>query len=179
MGLDITAYSNLKVVTAEEHDAKDEDWCEEGDHVTAFADAVFPRSFRGLEGWDLTEIGHGFRGGLCYATGERTETIRFRAGSYGGYGMWRRDLAEFVGHDLEGDYWGTTDDLENLPFYELLNFADNEGCIGPEAAKDLLADFQTHGERYRATHDDYFVAKYDDWTRACELASQDGLISFH
>lgn len=177
MGLDITAYSNLRVVTAEEHDAKDEDWCEEDDHIGAYAYDSFPRSFRGLDGWGEA-FGSSLRGGLCYALTEQTETHGFRAGSYSGYNQWRADLAEFVGKEI-GDYWGTQDDLDDLPFYELINFADNEGCIGPEAARDLLADFQEHEVRYRATHDEYFSTKYDDWTKACALAAQSGLISFH
>jgi hypothetical protein len=70
------------------------------------------------------------------------------------------------------------------PFYELIWFADNEGTIGPEAAADLLVDFREHAEAYADANRDvaksqFFREKYAEWTRACELAANGGLIVFH
>lgn len=176
MGLDITAYSKLELVGKHT-----EDWCDLYEtHVQAFAYDSFPRSFRGIE---VVGNRDSFIEGGCYAFTDGTETHAFRAGSYSGYGRWRNDLAaQFnpapVTFGDRGPCMAEPD--PNLPFYELIWFADNEGTIGPEAAADLLADFRAHATAYEpGASADYFRDKYTDWTRACELAANSGLISFH
>lgn len=163
MGLDITAYSYLAPVGKHT-----DEWCEDEYHVEAYAYDSFPQSFRGIPilGNDL----HGLSGyieGRCFAWTEGTETHQFRAGSYHGYNVWREDLRQQFNPNNDPDG----------PFYELIWFADNEGSIGPDAAKDLLADFENHADLYQG--DEYEREKYSDWTRACQLAANGGLIHFH
>lgn len=168
MGLDINAYSHLRPVGRHS-----KDWCDD-DHIRAFSYNEFPRSFRGIP-----VLGYEIRSsrvldGGCYEVTAATETVEFRAGSYGGYGMWRDHLMRTYNPDCEWD----------KPFYELIWFADNEGVIGPEAAADLYADFCEHADVYAATESDpreqqYMQQKYQYWMRACELAKEDGLIQFH
>ncbi|HEU4540397.1 MAG TPA: hypothetical protein VFR23_04660 [Jiangellaceae bacterium] len=167
MGLDITAYSRLKHIGRHT-----EDWCEDYEnHVMAFAYDDFPLSFRGIPVLGTTQ--HGavtFLDAGCFEITEETERHAFRAGSYSGYNRWRADLQRQFNHATEPD----------RPFYELIWFADNEGSIGPDAAKDLLADFREHAAAYDpGEYADYFREKYQDWTRACELAADSGLIRFH
>ncbi len=169
MGLDITAYSKLTPVGKHA-----DDYCEDEDHVHAFAYSCFPESFRGipvLGEWAVS--GTSFLEGGCYAVTDGTETLGFRAGSYTGYNQWRDDLRLQFNPDT----------LPDLPFYELIWFADNEGCIGPEAAADLLQDFRAMAASYRPPREtgypEYYTDKYRDWTRACELAAESGLIHFH
>jgi hypothetical protein len=165
MGLDIMAYSQLKHV--EDHLATGS-WCEDEDHISACAYDAFPRSFRGIPVLGQRD---GFLVGGCYVVTEKTETVRFRAGSYSGYGQWRDRMAlEFqgkpAGPDLDPDG----------PFYELLWFADNEGCIGPEAAADLLEDFRENASSWTPVwpHSDPYVG----FMTACELAADGGLVEF-
>lgn len=187
MGLDITAYSNLHHVGQHDFDpdlneGEPGPYCYYAGHVQAGAYASFPRSFRGIP---VLETRDGFIWGGCYAETEKTETYAFRAGSYSGYGAWRQDLAaQFNPTTLSQDAHGLTmsEPDPELPFYELIWFADNEGCIGPEAARDLLDDFRQHASKYRPRRDDpfhYFTEKYVDWTRAFELAADGGLVDFH
>ncbi len=172
MGLSVTAYSKLKHVGKHAKDPElnegepggVDDWCYYDDHVQAFAYDSFPQSFRGTPIIDQRE---GFIFGGCYATTSETKTHGFDH-SYGGYNRWRENLQRQFNPDREPE----------APFYELIWFADNEGTIGPEAAKDLLADFKAHAEQYEA-EDGYAAQRYQDWTRACELAADGGLISFH
>lgn len=171
MGLDITAYSNLKHVGRHT-----DDWCENEHHVEAFAYADFPQSFRGLPVVEQREIGRMFDktpifDSGCFVLTEGTETHSFRAGSYSGYNQWRADLQRQFNSPL----------LADGPFYELIWFADNEGSIGPEAAADLLADFREHADAYDpgTEYPDYMREKYTDWTRAFELAAVGGLVRFH
>lgn len=174
MGLDITAYSRLKHVGKHadgwcEEQYNDETW--ERVHVAAYAYDSFPQSFRGIPVIGTTASGAStFLDGGCFAVTEETKTHAFRAGSYSGYGLWRDDLRLQFNPDTNPD----------LPFYELIWFADNEGCIGPDAAKDLLADFREHAAAYAPReHADYFRQKYEDWTTAFELAADGGLVDFH
>lgn len=174
MGLDITAYSHLKHVS--NHQDLADEYCEDEYHVTAYGYKGFDRSYRGLEGMDK-EFGPGLVGGDCYTMTEGTERHRFRAGSYSGYGAFREALASLVGPSV-ADYWQESD--PDLPFYEIINFADNEGTIGPDAARDLLEDFRTHRDAFARTNSDsYWLETYDDWITALELASNDGLVDFH
>lgn len=163
MGLDITAYSKMQQIRdPKDDDEQDEYW--DAGHVRAFWYGGMDHSGRGLlpDAW--------------YAETDETQAHGFRAGSYSGYNHWRAGLAEFIGHKV--DHYFESGDT-TLPFYELINFADNEGSIGPDAAADLLKDFQTHRTKYRAAHDQYDNDRYDDWMRACELAADSGMICFH
>lgn len=165
MGLDITAYSRLKHIGIHT-----EDYCEDDNHVNAFTYDCFPNSFRGIPILETQKTGNGqafFEAG-CYELTSETEVHGFRAGSYTGYNRWRDDLREQYNPDLATDG----------PFFELIWFADNEGSIGPEAAKDLLADFLDNAESYVAP-EGWDGQKYTAWTHAFRLAADGGLVRFH
>lgn len=199
MGLDITAYSRLEHVGKHGKDPERnegepgelDDWCYYDGHVQAFAYDCFPRSFRGIPILGTRHVGSGspFIEGGCFAITEKTETLAFRAGSYSGYNHWRGDLAaQFNPAPMTFDPRtgpAMTEPDPELPFYELIWFADNEGSIGPEAAADLLADFREHADRYVVPHPSEGAwrkdgeTRYQLWTRACELAADGGLIRFH
>lgn len=174
MGLDITAYSNLKHIGKHEIDpalneGEPGPHCYYENHVDAFAYDTFPQSFRGIPVLDKeSSNGQGFLIGGCFEISEATETHGFRAGSYGGYNEWRRHLQERFNPNRD----------PQRPFYELIWFADNEGSIGPEAAQDLLADFLEHDGLF-APDDEWMRRKYQDWTRAFVLAANSGLVRFH
>lgn len=169
MGLDITAYSRLKHVGQR----VEEEWCEDENHVSAYAYDCFPQSFRGIPvlGTKAASGGDAFIEGGCYQVTDETETHGFRAGSYSGYSQWRADLQEQFnpGRDPDG------------PFYELIWFADNEGTIGPDAARDLMVDFEQHAAGYNPPGGwaEYGQSKYADWMHAFTLASDHGLVAFH
>lgn len=181
MGLDITAYS--RAVLTEPHEYADE--CYDRGHRTAVTYAIFERSFRGLAGanqsvatWD----GSAMIGGLCYDV-SGAEEIDFQAGSYSGYNRWRDRLARtFLGVEAHAVF-KDPNAYADRPFFELINFADNEGAIGPEACADLLADFEAGRTRWSvecsADVDGYDLARYDKWTEAFRLATPDGLVRFH
>lgn len=173
MGLDITAYSRLKHVGKHAIDPElNEDepgpWCYYEGHVLAYAYDSFPASFAGIPVLGKRD---GFIEGGCYVRTDATQTHPFRAGSYSGYGAWRSDLREQFNPEEDPDG----------PFFELIYFADNEGSIGPDAARELLRDFRLNANLYSVSelHPGWWRDKYDDWTRACELAADGGLIDFH
>lgn len=167
MGLGITAYSHLTPVGV-----NIEGWCQDDNHVQTYTYHPFDASFRGLP---VLDADLEFTYGACYQPTARTERHTFRAGSYSGYREWRADLQRQFNPDRSQD----------RPFYELLWFADERGTIGPDAARDLLADFRQHADLYAPLPDgddwykNMFRDRYADWTRACELAADGGLISFN
>ncbi|MEU3452275.1 hypothetical protein ABZ671_01330 [Micromonospora sp. NPDC006766] len=178
MGLDIAAYSHLNHIGRHEKDPTQnegepgglDDWCHYDDHVQAYAYDTFPASFRGIPVLG-TKTTHGAKliTGGCYEITTATKRHKFAAGSYGGYNAWRADLQQQFNPDLDPDG----------PFYELIWFADNEGCIGPEAARDLLADFERHAADYRSPEGWGEDGRYTNWTRAFSLAANGGLVRFH
>jgi hypothetical protein len=184
MGLDIAAYSNLRYLghheVAEDSEHPYDPETDERVHVEALAYDAFPHALLGIPNQQLKTYGSTrYIVCGCFEITEKTETYSFRAGSYSGYGRWRRDLA-----DRFNPYRDNGQPSPEGPFYELLWFADNEGTIGELAAISLLADFRQYEVEYRAAHlgaevGDYFVQKYADWLRACELAADSGLIDFH
>lgn len=191
MGLGITAYSHLTPVRKHTELL----WCDNEDHVSTYTYDCFPDSFRGIPALGTVEQVPGERllYGGCYVITDKTERHSFHPGSYGGYGRWRRQLAEqfnpYGPLADPADRYSRGSPDPDLPFYELIWFADNEGTIGPAAAADLLADFREHADQYAALpgianegfpgEHRHNRTRYDDWTRAFELAAQDGLVHFH
>ncbi len=182
MGLDVTAYSRLKSVGRHT-----EEWCDDYDnHIRAFAYADFPHSFRGIPilGDSIGGSRAEFIDGGCFERTAETQEHDFRAGSYSGYNQWRRWLSEQALGVAPDVVWDAADEYRDRPFFELIHFADNEGSIGPEAALDLLADFDLHVNLLTTPEEpewdrDWWRRKYEDWRTAFRLAADGGLVWFH
>jgi hypothetical protein len=183
MGLDITAYSYLTYVGHHPVERPEENgichlrYDDEDNrfHVPAFAYDAFPHALMGVP--DVREEkapGESCLLGGCFAVTEKTETHRFRAGSYSGYNRWRKDLATRF-----NPYRNGGQPSPEGPFYELIWFADNEGTLCQVAATSLLGDFRQFEVEYTADHDEYDVAVYRNFLRAFELAADGGLVDFH
>lgn len=181
MGLDITAYENIKLV--KENSDREEAW--EDDLFYAFVNPAFPDHCEDLQ--DSAAYSY-------------EKEFGFRAGSYGGYSDWRNQLAKLAGYperEYESGYRGTLSshaagawEADGGPFWELINFSDCEGCIGSAVAKKLAADFAEYQELAEELHgsesdiyglggQSYFMEKYNEWRKACEMAANNGAISFH
>ena len=166
MGLDITAYKNLKKV---ENPILDE-WGELKNWETEWkpgesmewSEKHFPGRGEGIEPDSVYTF---------------EEEFGFRAGSYSGYNWWRDHLYKFALALMKIN--------EKInPFEELVNFADNEGVIGYVVAEKLKNDFVTHEEmakKYSKKLQDgeWWLDKYNDWKKAFILASQNGAVDFH
>ncbi len=103
-----------------------------------------------------------------------SESFAFRAGSYGGYNEWRNELAKLAGFESAQDFWDNATD--DAPFFELINFSDCEGIIGPKASAELAKDFASH-----TPHDAFagwFAENYENWKTAFEMAADGGAVDF-
>lgn len=158
MGLDITAYKNIKPV---ENPVLDDgypvdlvnnwlpgasmDWSEK----------IWPGRGEGVDSKTVYEF---------------EESYEFRAGSYSGYNWWRSNLEEFASN-------------KSRAFKELIEFADNEGVIGSVVAKKLSKDFHDNEEAAKeySKHigdGEYWMEKYYDWMEAFDYASNNGAVDF-
>ncbi len=160
MGLDITAYKNLKAILNPNLDSygNPENWHTEWKPGASmdWSESCFPGR------------GEGVDSDTVYTYEDRFD---FRAGSYSGYNQWRAELASFA----QGD-----------AFSELINFADNEGVIGPVVSKKLAKDFADNADRdveYAKTlgysNGEWWLSKYEAWKKAFEMASENGAVDFH
>ena len=150
MGLDITAYRQLTLAP----DAEIDDGYPVDDGVWLPGVSMEWSE----EHWPGR--GEGLVATMPYRFAERLD---FRAGSYGGYNQWREWL----------------DSIRSEPnsFYELIDFADNEGVIGPIVSAKLAKDFTAHLEI--VPKDRWYREKYLLWHKAFLMASDGGAVDFH
>ncbi len=158
MGLDITAYSGLAATTEGNGES-----FELSETILKFTEKHWLGRTKGLT-----------PGRYVFS-----DLVKFRAGSYSGYNQWRDWLARLVGFKDAEDCWdnGTA----GGPFYELINFANNKGVIGPVVAAKLAKDFEhweTKAESF-SYPERYNIEKYRGWAQACKLAANQGAIDFH
>jgi len=170
MGLDISYYKGVAKSDVElDRDGEpvlpNDDWSFYDDHARVYVNPDFPGREDDLkDGWYSVE-----------------DSDSFCAGSYGSYNRWRSELclaalgvppsAVWEGRVTEG------------PFYELVNFSDCEGVIGPKTSAKLAKDFADWEGKIAAGIDyevrGYFMEKYAQWKAAFEMASQGGMVCFH
>lgn len=174
MGLDISAYGRLVKAPAHIIDQCDGSDCPDG-FVRFYSNSDFPGRDAGIE--DMA----------VYAFASSTG---FRAGSYSGYNLWRDELAKLAGYpavrpdESEGAVvphlhargaWLT----DTGPFYELIQFSDCEGAIGPTVSAKLARDFAEYQLKADAHQESWFRDLYGKWRNAFELAADGGAVSFH
>lgn len=177
MGLDIGYYSDIKEIKAPslENDEDFEDFC-----IYTHNDSF------------LYQLGS-LENHKYYDETKNCIYDSFRAGSYSGYNSWREQLAKIAGYESVEYVWNDWDQnvrymkLNKIngvvkpmkPFYELINFSDAEGTIGPEICKKLYKDFIDFDQKAKLS-DEYFYIKYKEWTEAFRVASiGNGVVNFH
>lgn len=159
MGLDITAYRQLKQATDAEARGEDGEIKYEEGYAWIFPNSDFPG--RACE----------FKDG-AYSFDEE---YWFRAGSYSGYNAWRAALSDLAGYPSVDYVWnGATG-----PFSELIDFSDCEGALGTAASAKLAKDFADFQEKADAHPDEWFREKYAAWRTAFEMAADGGAVAFH
>ena len=109
--------------------------------------------------------------------------------SYGGYNDFREWLAKVAGYPRanhpnksqlrhDAGAWAKS----SGPLWELISFADNEGCIGNAVCKKLAADFaqvQPLADADRATESFFFKRTYNIMRLGVELAAaNNGCLEF-
>lgn len=178
MGLDVTAYRQLTKL--------DVLFNEDGEAVNPTTREAVENYLRVYSNPDFPGRADGLIDRAAYSY-EEAEHVFSRG--YGGYNDWRESLAKLA--DYPADYRQTFGVRERShaaaawngvitsgPFYELVNFADNEGTIGPVVATKLLQDFVEFDERAKAFGSSFYEG-YCDFRRGLEMAADNGALDFH
>jgi hypothetical protein len=169
-GLDIAVYEKLTPVPAPQLDKNGEPV---GLNLVKLSPVEFPERFAGLAA------------GKVY---HYAQSFSFRAGSYSGYGYWRNELAKLAGYHsvpfksfngkTEMRYDAAVWEIKKGPFWELIDFSDAEGTIGPVVCKRVYQDFLQYQAAAAKHPDEYFRASYDDWMKAFAMCANEGAIVF-
>jgi len=167
MGLDVSYYASIKFVRKlredEEYFDRDEADMPDARH---FTHVDFEKQADGLDGIYTVE-----------------GAASFRVGSYSYYGFWRGQLANMIG-EVASDIWERARGGAEGPFYDLINFADNEGVIGPKTCDKLARTFDEWRDRAqeygnnKAEERDFF-ATYEEFRTAFKAAAGHGCVDFH
>lgn len=180
MGLDISAYrrlTKLDVLFNDDGEPVDPATREPvDDYYKVWSNPGFPGRADGLEDR------------ACYGYAEAEHVF---SRSYGGYNHWLETLAKLAGYPQEfREMFGVREASHaaaawngrvkaGAPFWELVNFSDCEGTIGPVVATKLARDFADFDERAKAIGDDGFYRGYCDMRRGLEIAADGGALDFH
>lgn len=170
-GLDVTAYEKLTIISSPQFNKDGEPV---GKNQVQLAPVEFAERFAGLTPRRV----YGYQ-----------SSFEFRAGSYSGYNYWRNELAKLAGYEqtpyksfngkTELRYDATVWDIKKGPFWELIDFSDAEGVIGPVVCKRVYKDFLQYRAAAAKHSDEYFRSSYEDWMKAFAMCANDGAIVFH
>ncbi|MEG1563777.1 MAG: hypothetical protein RR365_08630 [Bacteroides sp.] len=157
MGLDITAYKNLREVPNAERD-------EEGNPTDC--DLFYGGKSMQWSEENFHGRGEGVDPNKIYSY---DDSFEFYAGSYFGYNHWRKLLSSF---------------RKGSSFSELIDFADNEGVIGSIVSKKLYNDFRQNEEymeicALNLQDNGLWKSLYSKWMAAFEMAKDNGAVKFH
>lgn len=184
MGVTLYAYKTATIVDEHRLDLRDgipvftqefydDPLHEARDHVVAFC-------YRGME-QSLDDL----VAGACYAVSDPMEMVQH---SYGGYNDVRDHLARGVLGVDPRTVWNDPETYAGLPMYEVINFADNEGTIGPKACERLAVDFEQQRPKFlayieRAKSDptrypdaEYYIRSYEGLAAGFGHAAGTGLV---
>ena len=174
MGLDISAYSKMARVRDEVAATMNEDEIFE-------SDGIILRDGHKKDS-RIDDLQPGF-----YLAEEGSECHDFRAGSYSGYNDYRNKLAECFLNVSDRGVWANPEQFEGKPFYEQIDFSDCEGYMGPEVSAKLHQDYVNGREQweewlkeneYNSDNVDWYLSRYDNWTKAFGLAADGGILRF-
>ena len=163
MGLDIRCYTGLTKT----------DWKlnDRGDVLDEKGNKVTKTTFSRYGGGEFESRCYDLEPDVVYTTNQ--PDFGFRAGSYSYYNQWRNQLAEVAGFSSAKDAW----EANGGPFWELINFSDCDGVIGPTISAKLNMDFILFRDKALKMGDE-FMQNYDDFQTAFAMASRAGAVVF-
>lgn len=150
MGLDITAYRNIKEVPENEVNRD-----EFGDVDYSNVQVVVYKNILDSQNIHFPHRADELKGGECFTNDWRIDSIS-ASRSYGSYNKWRDEL-----YKISED------------FYDLWEFPDNEGYFGASESEKLFQAFKKHYEKGKKSD------LYCFFLEAFDYARQNGIVVFH
>lgn len=162
MGLDVRVYKNIELV--ENIDEENEDW-----DFTAFViDDSWLYKIKNL-------INRGqYKGKTSY---------RGVSYPYSSHSRFRESLIKLIGRtdllDDEGKIiWGDIVVNTDIPFFDFIDFADNEGVLDWEVSSKIYDDFVKYNDLASNSMDKYTYSKYVTWLETFQDAKDNGVVVF-
>jgi hypothetical protein len=117
------------------------------------------------------------------------DSFHFRAGSYSGYNTWRRALCQAIHGVSDTQFWKKAENFIGQPFYELINFSDCEGQIGPKISEKLYQDFTNPENEEKFLYycnqnletemlREFYLENWEDFKKAFQMARHNGLVQW-
>lgn len=171
MGLDCTSYKSVELVekiSLRELNKREfrHPLYERGDIILLFNYAKFEARGDGLE-----EGFYSFQG-----------DYRFPVGPYRGYGTFYREVLAEVSGLSSNQINGSPETYKDVPFFEQIFFADNEGFWGPETCKTLLADYEQYRSKVRKLmkkKEFNWFESYEYFMAGLKFVGEKGVLRFH
>lgn len=167
MGLDLYVYTRLEKHTNQERNSDGDAVAD--DALTLYENPDFPGRAEGIDCAAVYAEGDGY--------------VDHAGSSYSWYSRWREKLAKLAGYPAEGDNewtlhsrgaWNAT----GGPFWELINFSDCEGTIGPVVSAKLAQDFETHAMLMNGFEDPRQRERFEWFAKAFKAAADGGAVVF-
>ena len=96
---------------------------------------------------------------------------------YSYHNKFRKALAKLAGTDCK-TVWANPDKYANIPFFELIEFADNEGCMDWEVTANLAKDFKDLHHKAKEVFSKEMMDHYEDWGLILEFAEDNRVLVF-
>ena len=101
--------------------------------------------------------------------------------AYGYHSRFRESLIKLIGRDdlLKED--GTINWAIlpcGIPFYDFIDFADNEGCLDWETSKHIYNDFKNFESKAKDFYNDFQFDFYQKWLNIFKTAQNKGVVVF-
>lgn len=165
MGLDVSVYHNIKlmdnIIDEEDFDYDFKAFVIDDDWLDRIKNLEVDRYYSG------DNVGHL----ISYA--------------YSTHNRFRELLLRIIGQEkllLECGRvnWDKLEPKKELPFYELIWFADNEGVLDWEVSEKLFFDFKTYEEKALEylSDNEWMRDSYLNWMEAFELGKDNGVVVF-
>lgn len=156
MGLDVKVYGNIRV-------AKNEDYA---DFKAYVIDEDWKHKIKNLQD------GKSYSGDVVF---------RGVSYPYSQHSRFREELIKLIDRDYLLDSEGKIKWPElpsEIPFYDLVNFADNEGCLDWEVSSTIYNDFEKFKEKAKLKMNGYDYDCYEIWLNTFKSASINGVVVF-
>lgn len=180
MGVDIVALTNIRKVDAL--------FDECGDPVNPVTREPYDNAWRLYHAPSYSDRADGIEDGKVY---EYDASVHHASLSYGAYNIWRDHIARLAGwpkgsYEQYGRNWdsyaASAWDATEGPLWELINFSDCEGVIGPKTSAKIAADLRaltvTEESFEGAVWAPHFVKFYNEMVKIFEAAAGNGCVRY-
>jgi hypothetical protein len=157
MGLDVITYGNIKL-------AKNE---EDADFVAYVINEKWKHKVKNLQ------YGKAYNGDVIF------KGVSY---SYSTHSRFREGLVRLIGREDLLDSGGKIKWNKlpaEIPFYDLINFADDEGCLDWEVSSTILSDFEEYNEKAKLEMNPFDYSKYETWLETFKYAKNNGVVVFY